>query len=131
MPLYRLAVKNEITFSVKDLLSINAIVIANSSWYAIRENIRYIFRNENGFELSDIVQHPLIMEVLNACKEPIHIVSLRVLLRDTCSADSDFEHLIEGLLGLQLLFTSLQPNIVGEDYFTRIGFTSQEIIDMS
>lgn len=118
--------KNGVSFSATDLIASNAQVIANSTWYHNGNNIRYVYRNGSKFELSDVAQHPVIKQVLLLTKLPTTLLKLREQLAADCPTDADFEYLVGGMIDLQLLYSEKQPNIIGEDYFTRINIKPKD-----
>ena len=98
------------------------LLFANSTYYRIGENIRYVFRDNPHFDLSDIPFAPLIAEILEMARSPIAVD--KVL--DHLQSNHHFEEneafrWICQLVELQLLLTNYHPNIIGEDHFKRTG----------
>ncbi len=112
--------KDQITVMAAQLIAANERVISNSTWYYVNNTIRYVYRNGNKFELCDVPPHPAIKQVLHLTSNRAALHTLRDQLGTACATDSDFEYLIAGMIDLQLLYSERQPNIIGEDYFTRI-----------
>lgn len=114
--------KDQYRVSSLDMRSKNVTLLANSSCYTIRNNIRYVYRGEKNFELSDILRHDIIQQVLDACHTPIRLLALEKKLDGLFGDTAAFDHTVESLVNIQLLFCELQPNIIGQDYFKRIQF---------
>lgn len=113
------------SISLEDIINQNLSLVSNNSVYPIKNALRYISHFEEGFQLSDIVLDQVSAEVLKLCEAPI---LYRGLLKAIDTFKIDTGHLrqaIMQLIDLQLLFTSKHPNIIGPDYFSRIGFQQQ------
>lgn len=94
------------------------ILFANSSYYRIHEQVRYLVQTEDGaFELAEVEAEPLLMEILKQCQYPISVGDLVFKYEGMNQA----MHLIEEMVKLQLLFTDARQNIIGDDYFKRVG----------
>lgn len=97
---------------------------SNSTHYRVDDSIRYVSSGgdrEGTFCLTDIPYTDTLMDVLNACMQPITAQSLMEKLdadKPTCYG------WIAELVEAELLYTHLQPNIIGKDYFTRVGYPS-------
>src|SRR5690606_35303656 len=57
------------------------------------------------------------------CKHPVPLTKAVEELLPLCVDQTDVEERIASLIQLQLLFTSLDANITGEDYFKRINIS--------
>lgn len=119
--------KNNVEFSVADLLAKNCLLFSNSSYYPTSNSLRYIACTDGLFELAEIDQDIFVQKILKACLKPI---SVENLIRTIGIADDEHESFFS-FLGdmhdLQLLFTDHDPNILGEDYFKRIGFPDTDL----
>lgn len=101
---------------------------ANTSVYPCGDQLRYISTLEDGtFEIASIDKQAIIEDVLQRCKTTIakekivkHLISKYEL--ELAVVDDFLIQLIE----LQLLLTDLHPNIIGTDYFKRVGLDGQE-----
>ncbi|MEH6304480.1 thiopeptide-type bacteriocin biosynthesis protein [Olivibacter sp. CPCC 100613] len=102
---------------------------ANTSVYPCGDQLRYISMLEDGtFEIASIDKQAIIEDVLHKCKTTItkeevveHLVHAYAL---DLAVVTDF--LIQ-LITLQLLLTDLHPNIIGTDYFKRVGLHSKAL----
>lgn len=95
------------------------ILQANNSNYVIGEHIRYISKSKPGrFHLSDIPYHDMIANILDTCTQPTIAYDLMHQLE--LDQQACYSYLSE-LVKAQLLFTHRQPNVIGIDYFKRIG----------
>lgn len=96
---------------------------ANTSVYPCGDQLRYISTLEDGtFEIASIDQQEIVEEVLNLCKTSIAKEKIVEHLIQTHQLElSIIEDLLIQLIELQLLLTDLHPNIIGTDYFKRVG----------
>lgn len=105
----------------KDLPPEQLTLQANDSYYRYRDTFRYIYKNEDRFELSEMPFYPEIEAILKICSQT---TSYTKLIGQAEEIGLDHETLLEitsELIESQLLFTNSHPNIIGEDYFKRIG----------
>jgi len=116
--------KNNIQLPLADLLQKNCLIFSNSSYYLTPNSIRYIACTDGVFELAELDQDDFVIQILTACLKPLRFNDLVKQLNL-----SDIE--IEGLFGLlqdmhdlQLIFTNYDPNIIGDDYFERLGLAN-------
>lgn len=120
--------RSQLEYSFENLLGGNAKIFANGSHYHVGTALRYLSRTEDGrFELSEIAVSPLVTQILDGSRQP---VPLPLLIRQVVQAlpemtEADVADSIEELILLQLLFTELDANIIGEDYFARRGVSLQ------
>jgi len=121
-------VKNQIEFSVQELLASDFLLFSNSSCYLAIDSIRYIASTDGHFELAEIEQDALVKNILDACLKPIRIQDLISYLKIEDKGLEDFYALLQDMLSLQLLFSNYSPNIIGQDYFRRIGFEEQDLL---
>ncbi|SHN45455.1 lantibiotic dehydratase [Chitinophaga sp. CF418] len=100
------------------VVTADTLVFSNSSHYTIGNQIRFIAREEDSFVIAETDALKLYLQVLDSCKVP---VVASVLLKDIegCSL-ADIQEMVD----LQLLLTSNTPNIIGEDYFERMGYVA-------
>ncbi|WP_134091474.1 lantibiotic dehydratase [Olivibacter sp. XZL3] len=102
------------------------LIRANTSAYPCGDQLRYISTLEDGtFEIASIERQPVIETVLMLCKDSIakekiveHLTHRQKLHLSVA------EDLLMQLIELQLLLTDLHPNIIGTDYFKRVGLKS-------
>jgi thiopeptide-type bacteriocin biosynthesis protein len=117
--------KEHASYQFEDVVDENCFLFSNSTYYVIPGGIRYVFKNEEGFELADLDSNPNILRILKLCSKPVRLSKLIGKLSIHLENQEDFLLLIKELILEQLLFTSKDPNIIGEDYFQRIGYTKQ------
>lgn len=99
---------------------------ANSSHYRVGDVIRYIYKNEDRFELSDMPYYPEIDHILKACSRTLAYSALAGSA-GTIGLDAiELKEIVSELIESQLLFTNLHPNIIGAEYFERIGQAIRE-----
>lgn len=119
--------KESINMSVKWLAKNANYIRANTTAYICGEELRYVNIVESVFELSAIEAQQLAILVLQFChtkrtpKEVHDFLSIESGLSKAIAA-----YFLEQLIDLQLLLTDLHPNITGEDYFARLGYTLPE-----
>lgn len=113
--------KNELKFSLRQLIENNCQFFANSSFYTTLNGIRYIACTDGIFELAEIDSDSLVISILNAALKPIRVNDLVTILGLDGHKELDLLSLLEDMHALQLLFTNYDPNIIGKDYFSRLG----------
>ncbi|WP_133248508.1 lantibiotic dehydratase [Pedobacter yonginense] len=115
--------KNNVSYSVAELLAKNCLLFSNSSYYPTSNSLRYIACTDGLFELAEINQDVFVQKVLEACLKPISVQELEQTMGIQEDEHQSFLNLLADMRDLQLLFTDHDPNILGEDYFKRIGFS--------
>jgi thiopeptide-type bacteriocin biosynthesis protein len=116
--------KDLIETDFQDIINDKLSLIANSSYYIIKDSIRYLYLFEEKYQLSSIELDATIILILKHCAHEIQFSSLQESLFKLGFDFSQIIELIRSLTSCQLLFSSRHPNIIGEDYFNRIGYTS-------
>lgn len=96
-------------------------LFANSTWYVVGQDIRYITQKENKHQVSSISKNKIIIRLLKSCQAPAPYSSLKLSLTGTGYTEQQIDDLIGSLLSCQLLFSSQHPNIIGQEYFSRIS----------
>lgn len=96
-------------------------VLANSSVYFVDQEIRYLKLNERQFELASVNQMPELSAILLLCKRKTSLASIEEMMKYTFDLNRQSTiALLNQMVALQLLFTDVQPNITGRDYFNRL-----------
>lgn len=113
--------KNNLKCSLSDCLANNCLLFSNSSYYFTTTSIRYIACTDGLFELAEIDNDEFVVQVLKTCAQPIRVNDLIKSLNIPIDGQADVFALLEDMLALQLLLSDIDPNIIGEDYFSRIG----------
>jgi len=113
--------KNNLKCSLSDCLANNCLLFSNSSYYFTTTSIRYIACTDGLFELAEIDNDEFVVQVLKACAQPIRVNDLIKSLNISIDGQADVFALLEDMLALQLLLGDIDPNIIGEDYFSRIS----------
>ncbi|MDR2272017.1 MAG: lantibiotic dehydratase [Sphingobacterium sp.] len=99
----------------------STILFANSSYYKFNDCLRYLTHSEeSGFEISEIDYLTEVIEVLEACREPVAFIQL--MQQPTWRAAK--KKLIKDMISVQLLLTDTSPNIIGRDYFKRLDISN-------
>lgn len=119
--------KNNIEFPIGELLSKNCMLFSNSSYYPTSNNLRYIACTDGLFELAEIDQDIFVQKILEACLKPISVENLIRVIGIADDEHESFFSFLSDMHDLQLLFTDHDPNILGEDYFKRIGFPDTDL----
>lgn len=114
--------KDDIAITVKEVIEQDLLLISNGSFYSTKDAVRYISYFESGYELSDVANNETVVQILNHCLKPIRFSSLSKKLDQISDAGADLPSLINELMALQLIFCEKHPNIIGQDYFKRIGY---------
>ncbi|MFC1223604.1 thiopeptide-type bacteriocin biosynthesis protein [Pedobacter sp. BG31] len=118
--------KNNIQLPLQDLLQKNCLLFSNSSYYLTPDSIRYIACTDGVFELAELDQNEFVQQILAACLKPIRLNDLLNQLSLTDTETQNFFGLLQDMHDLQLIFTNYDPNIIGDDYFERLGLTATE-----
>ena len=113
--------KNKLNFSPSNCLANNCLLFANSSYYFTTTSIRYIACTDGLFELAEIDNDEFVVQILKACLHPVRVNDLIKVLNISIDGQADVFALLEDMLSLQLLLSETDPNIIGEDYFNRVG----------
>jgi len=119
--------KNKLHLNYAEILKSNVLLFSNSSYYLFGPSIRYIACADGTFELAEIDRNELVLEILNACLKPVSTNDLIALMKSKVQDEEELMSLLEDMLSLQLLFSEQDPNIIGQDYFERIGIKPQQL----
>lgn len=94
-------------------------LFANSTYYQVEDDIRYIRRKGETFEMASIGYSALVIEILQYLHEP---KSWQALV-----SSIDFsESYIQPLIDCGLIITGQAPNMIGQDYFASMGGVQPE-----
>lgn len=94
----------------------------NGTFYFVDKEIRYIKANEGVFELAAIGAMPELNAILLSCRRKTKVVAICELMKHSFNLnEASTLALLNQLCELQLLFTEKHPNIIGTDYFARLG----------
>ncbi|WP_025144085.1 lantibiotic dehydratase [Pedobacter jeongneungensis] len=118
--------KNNIQLPLAGLLKKNCMLFSNSSYYFTPSSIRYIACTDGVFELAELDEDDFVKQILDACIKPIRINELIQLLNLKNEEVENLFGLLQDMHDLQLIFTNYDPNIIGKDYFERLGLTSAQ-----
>ncbi|TDG34865.1 hypothetical protein EZJ43_16355 [Pedobacter changchengzhani] len=118
-------VKNTIRQNEEELFDRNNKLFTNSSFYLTPQSIRYIACTNGQFELAEIDQNEVVLQILNACLKPKKFNDLAGDIEHDGLGVEEIFSLVNDMIALQLLFSDRHPNIIGEDYFERIDLQSE------
>lgn len=99
-----------------EVISKDSIVFANQTYYHVGVNLRFIAREDGAFILAETENSEIYTTILQLSKRPVSVDELLETARNYSITD------IQEMIDLQLLLTFNTPNIIGEDYFQRIGY---------
>lgn len=116
--------KNNIQLPLAEVLRKNCLIFSNSSYYLTPNSIRYIACTDGVFELAELDQDDFVKQILDACLTPIRLNDLVKKLKLNDAETENLFGLLQDMHDLQLVFTNYDPNIIGEDYFERLGLTA-------
>ncbi|GGH16409.1 lantibiotic dehydratase [Pedobacter zeae] len=116
--------KNNIQFPLADLLQKNCLLFSNSSYYLTPNSIRYIACSDGVFELAELDQDNFVKQILAACLKPLRFNDLVKQLNLSNAETDNLFGLLQDMHDLQLIFTNYDPNIIGDDYFERLGLNA-------
>lgn len=116
--------KNNIQLPLADLLQKNSLIFSNSSYYLTANSIRYIACTDGVFELAELDQDDFVIQILTACLKPLRFNDLVKQLNLSDTEVEELFGLLQDMHDLQLVFTNYDPNIIGDDYFERLGLAN-------
>ncbi len=97
-------------------------VLSNASVYFVVKEIRYLKINNGTFELAAVSTLPELNAILLFCKRKTKMEDVYDFMEYAFNMDKkNTIDLLQQMVSLQLLHTNLQANIIGEDFFTRLG----------
>ncbi|MBN8879835.1 MAG: thiopeptide-type bacteriocin biosynthesis protein [Sphingobacteriales bacterium] len=99
-----------------------ALYRTNPTCYAHIGEYRYLFREDGLFSLNSIPHWNEISAILEFCKTPQPFIAIVELLEGRGLANErQCAGLLKQLIELQVIHSNQQPNITGEDYFSRVS----------
>lgn len=99
----------------------------NTTAYTGGNELRYINVENGSFELSAIGAEETTQSTLNYCRTKRTVEEIQQFLRSEFSLSPAMtNYFLEQLVTFQLLITNFQPNIIGPDYYGRIGYSQTE-----
>lgn len=104
----------------KELNALDRLYFSNSSHYTVADHIRFISLGDQEFELSEIVYSGFIQELLVLCAEKASYSSILEFASTKAITEEVLLGILKAMVDVQLLFTELNANIIGPDYFGRI-----------
>ena len=104
----------------KELNASDRLYFSNSSHYIVADHIRFISMGDQVFELSEIVYSGFIQELLVLCAEIASYSSILEFAGTKAVTEEVLLGILKAMVDAQLLFTELNANIIGPDYFGRI-----------
>jgi len=106
--------------SEQETINKDSIVFANHTYYQVGNSLRFIAREDNTFILAETEYQPELIKILSAAKTPAPVAELMADVPQCRLQD------VQEMVNLQLLLPANTPNIIGEDYFKRTGYTSRK-----
>lgn len=116
--------KNNIQLPLAELLQKNCLIFSNTSYYLTPNSIRYIACTDGVFELAELDQDDFVKQILAACLKPVRVNDLVKQLNLNDAEAENLFGLLQDMHDLQLVFTNYDPNIIGDDYFERLGLAA-------
>ncbi|MEZ2442765.1 thiopeptide-type bacteriocin biosynthesis protein [Chitinophaga sp. RCC_12] len=121
---------NELEYEFDEVVARNAKIFANSTWYPVGTNIRYICQKQDGsYELAELPSSPSILCILQNCKKPTPYSLLIGEPAPDLQDQTSTMGLIEEMIAARLLITELDKNIIGPDYFQRMNYSGNILPD--
>ncbi|WGQ10306.1 thiopeptide-type bacteriocin biosynthesis protein [Pedobacter gandavensis] len=103
-----------------ELNASDRLYLSNSSHYTVADHIRFISMGDQVFELSEIAYSGFIQELLVLCAEKASYSSILEFAGAKSVTEEVLLGILKAMVEAQLLFTELNANIIGPDYFGRI-----------
>lgn len=108
-------------------ISAQLLFYPNSSLYRAGESYRYIKRLEQTqqttFILTEAAIHPALEKLLSQAKNGLLPSQLRKLLHDENLSAAGAQAYVKALIAAQILVSSIELNVTGQDYLTRLRTT--------
>ncbi|WEK21533.1 MAG: thiopeptide-type bacteriocin biosynthesis protein [Candidatus Pedobacter colombiensis] len=102
-----------------DLFRPDRLYFANASIYMTTISIRFLCLQNQSFELAEIERSIFIEMLLDKCKDRVPYSELICFAALQEVERNVLNGILQSLIALQLLFTDLDRNIIGEDYYNR------------
>ncbi|MGY0040662.1 thiopeptide-type bacteriocin biosynthesis protein [Pedobacter sp. NJ-S-72] len=119
--------KENLNFDSKWLIRHAGFLTTNTTAYTGGDELRYINTENGSFELSAIGTEETTQSTLDYCRTKRTVKEIQFFLRSEYSLSPAMtNYFLEQLVSFQLLITNFQPNIIGPDYYGRIGYTQTE-----
>lgn len=115
--------KNEVEINFHEVLGSDPLLFCNSTYYTTQHSIRFIYTNEKLFEIAEVGINQRALNILNATQKPILKSELYNRLNVDAESLAEMDSLLVDMMELQLIFSDKTINIIGEDYFQRMGLT--------
>lgn len=112
-------------FSKQDCQHSDLKFFSNTSFYQVGQEIRYLKKENDVFQLAAITFDPDIEQLLLICQVPKTFKEIGRIIPTLKGAN--LFNLLTDLVDIQLLLTSQHGNILGKDYFQRIPLSSNEM----
>jgi thiopeptide-type bacteriocin biosynthesis protein len=120
--------KSSIKITTALLLKNDGFIVANNSHYIVLNTIRYLSNIDDKFELSEIELDDTVLQILQVCRVKTKLSRLQEAVLHLFPSPEQFNEAIEYLISLQLFFTCRHPNIIGDDYFERLGIINNPLL---
>lgn len=95
------------------------LYLANTSVYIVHKSIRFLCLQDKTFELVEIKRSEFLETLLQKCKRQTTLKQLQIFAAAKGVKVNVLKGILRSLMELQLLFTDLNPNIIGPDYYNR------------
>ncbi|MBB5639140.1 thiopeptide-type bacteriocin biosynthesis protein [Pedobacter cryoconitis] len=119
--------KENFNFESKWLIRHAGFLTTNTTAYAGGGELRYLSTENGSFELSAIGAEETTQSTLNYCRTKRTVEEIQKFLRNEHSLSPAMtNYFLEQLVTFQLLITNFQPNIIGPDYYGRIGYAQTD-----
>lgn len=119
--------KENISFDPKWLSTHAAFLRTNTTGYLCDQELRFINIEDGAFELSSITVEKTTLATLDFCRSKRSLPELHQFLQNDHGLNRSLTYyFIEQLISAQLLLTDIHPNIIGNDYFSRIAYSVGE-----
>ncbi|MET4140187.1 thiopeptide-type bacteriocin biosynthesis protein [Pedobacter sp. UYP1] len=111
----------------KWLINHARFLTTNTTAYIGGGELRYLNAENGSFELSAIDAEETTQLTLDFCRTKRTVEEIQNFLRTEYNLSKAMTtYFLEQLVTFQLLITNFQPNIIGPDYYGRIGYAQQE-----
>lgn len=122
--------KENLNFNQVEAFKRTTVLYTNTSVYISGNEIRYLNFKESNFELASVQNCKELNSIITYCRSKRNKTKVFEYMKQEHQLnDKECKNLLIQLINLQLIHTDYSPNITGEDYFTRLGFTTKTLTD--
>lgn len=113
--------QNDSDVTEEELMASERLYFANTSNYGTTRTIRFLTFQDELFELAEIEYSTFISDLLAFCSKMVSYNALCDFAKLNEVTEEVLLGILKAMIEMQLIFTDLNPNMIGPDYFERTG----------